>query len=651
MNSKLFRRIGILAMTAVMAFSMAAGASAAEEADAIIDTARKTSLTLFKYDMTSAEDDGAWSTETYVSTGIRDETVNTVLSPYAVQGVEFSYVRLADVSIFKENIGADHTIMPTYGFREDVNTGSTATVDFLSALGLSTDDAFVTKHDSAQNRIWYFKSDTLVDALSSALQDNATNTKAALEAYMAENGGTAMPETDETGKAQVQDMPQGLYLVVETRVPEFVVDTTEPFLVSLPSTTVDGTAWNYDVTVYPKNATGSPDLEKTVREAKADTGKHDGRTEDIHDGYAHTATGSGGDVMEYQILSTLPAITSPATALSQYTYVDKLSKGIKYNGANGENDVKIEFFTEPECENRVTSWTAADGTFTAEYTDYDPVSGSSMTIRMTEAGLDEINSSTAVYDPETSLFRGYSGLTMRITYACTVNSDASAVCGDSGNPNEVTLTWSRTNTDYHDTLRDCCHVYTYAMDLTKEFSDGAGSFDRVEFLVHNTTDGYFVRGELNEAEGIWYVTGHTDKEAEATRFRPMSGEANHGKVVLKGLEDDTYVITETATDAGYKLLKESITVEILSASGSERCPVCEAALLTASARVNGRDAAMTGNSGSVHAAVPLTVTNTRGFDLPQTGGSHSGIPYIAGSAALLAGLSMVLLILRKKKHG
>ena len=651
MNSKLFRRIGILAMTAVMAFSMAAGASAAEEADAIIDTARKTSLTLFKYDMTSAEDDGAWSTETYVSTGIRDETVNTVLSPYAVQGVEFSYVRLADVSIFKENIGADHTIMPAYGFREDVNTGSTATVDFLSALGLSTDDAFVTKHDSAQNRIWYFKSDTLVDALSSALQDNATNTKAALEAYMAENGGTAMPETDETGKAQVQDMPQGLYLVVETRVPEFVVDTTEPFLVSLPSTTVDGTAWNYDVTVYPKNATGSPDLEKTVREAKADTGKHDGRTEDIHDCYAHTATGSGGDVMEYQILSTLPAITSPATALSQYTYVDKLSKGIKYNGANGENDVKIEFFTEPECENRVTSWTAADGTFTAEYTDYDPVSGSSMTIRMTEAGLDEINSSTAVYDPETSLFRGYSGLTMRITYACTVNSDASAVCGDSGNPNEVTLTWSRTNTDYHDTLRDCCHVYTYAMDLTKEFSDGAGSFDRVEFLVHNTTDGYFVRGELNEAEGIWYVTGHTDKEAEATRFRPMSGEASHGKVILKGLEDDAYVITETATDAGYKLLKESITVEILSVPGSDRCPVCEAALLTASARVNGRDAAMTGNSGSVHAAVPLTVTNTRGFDLPQTGGSHSGIPYIAGSAALLAGLGMVLLILRKKKHG
>ncbi len=33
-------------------------------------------------------------------------------------------------------------------------------------------------------------------------------------------------------------------------------------------TTIDGKGWNYDVTVYPKNQTGSPNLEKTVREDK-----------------------------------------------------------------------------------------------------------------------------------------------------------------------------------------------------------------------------------------------------------------------------------------------------------------------------------------------------------------------------------------------
>ena len=186
------------------------------------------------------------------------------------------------------------------------------------------------------------------------------------------------------------------------------------------------------------------------------------------------------------------------------------------------------------------------------------------------------------------------------------------------------------------------------MDLTKEFSDGAGNFGKAVFLIRNTTDGYYVQGELNEAEGIWYVTGHTDKEADATGFHPMSGDANHGKMVLRGLEDDTYVITEVATDAGYKLLKENITVEITSGPGTEICPVCETVLLTASAKVNGRETAMTEDNGSVHAAVPLKVINTKGFDLPKTGGDNSRIPYIAGSAALLVGIGMVVVILKKK---
>ena len=44
--------------------------------------------------------------------------------------------------------------------------------------------------------------------------------------------------------------------------------------------TIDGTAWNYDVTVYPKNQTGNPTLDKTVREAKNSTGKNTGSLTD-----------------------------------------------------------------------------------------------------------------------------------------------------------------------------------------------------------------------------------------------------------------------------------------------------------------------------------------------------------------------------------
>ena len=464
---------------------------------------------------------------------------------------------------------------------------------------------------------------------------------------MAANGGTAMPETDENGYSKVDGLAQGLYLLVETRVPENVTSTTAPFLVSLPMTTVDGSEWNYDLALYPKNETGNPTLEKTVRESKADTGENAGKTDDITDGYNHTATASDGDVVEYQVISTLPTITSPATALTTYTFVDNLSKGIQYN----KGDVKIEFFKDAACTDRVAIWMEQDGKFTTSYTDYSSESGSQMTITMTESGLSEINAATTVYDPATSLLRGYSNLTMRITYACTVNSDASVVYGDSGNPNDVTLTWKRTNTEYYDTLTDDCHVYTYGLKITKKFSDNNGNFDNVKFLLKNATDNYYVQAELNKSEGVYYVTGHTEKEADATKFSPMSGEVNHSKVLVKGLEDDSYVITEVATDSGYTLLKENITVDIVSSDSATICSVCGKALKTATAKVNGKDVAMNEDNSSVSALVPLTVTNTRGFDLPKTGGKGNALIYGLGIVALLTAGGITAFYLRKRRHG
>ena len=641
------KRLTALALgLSLMASALIPGASAAEEASATVDTEKPVSLTLYKYDTTTAAQDGAWDVSSYVSTGSYDSDVNAALSQYAIQGVEFSYLRLGQLSMYKgaSKDGQQETI-PLYGFTENTKTGSKETIQFLSALGLTTNDAYRVDHDAQQNRVWYFESDTLINALSDALSRNSTATKAALERYMQDCGGTALPETDQNGKTGDTNLEQGLYLVIETRVPENVTSTTDPFLVSLPMTTVDGTDWNYDVTVYPKNETGMPDLSKTVREAQADTGKNNGSADDITDGYAHTATASDGDVVEYQVISTLPTITSPATALTTYTFVDSLSKGIQYN----KNDVKLEFFRDKACTDLVAAWTEADGKFTASYTDYDPTSGSSMTIEMTQAGLDEINSAETVYAPAVSLRRGYSDLTLRITYACTVGSDAATVYGDSGNPNEVELTWKRTNTDYYDTLKDCCHVYTYGIDLTKEFSDHNGDFSKVKFLLHNTTDSYYVQAALNQDEGVYYVTGHTTVETEATNFVPMSDGTNKGKVLVKGLEDDTYVITETATDSGYALLKEDITVVISQSAGTQVCDACGANLLTASAMVNGKTVEMLEDSGSVSALVPLTVINTANFELPKTGGSGNKVLYGMGILALLAAVGTGIVFTRKRR--
>ena len=602
----------VLAM--LMAAIMALGLITTAFAEPTIDTSKKASLSIYKYDITKASAEGAWDTESYISTGLHDNAVVDKLSKYAIQGVEFTYLRVADITMNNEVVDGQRKVSVLYGF-----DGSERSNAALSAIGLTGADTHKT-----EGGINYFTSDMLNNKLSAALTANATTVKNALETAV-KKGGVAMTETDATGHTSASNMEQGLYLVVETRVPENVTSTCNPFLVSLPMTTIDGAAWNYDVTVYPKNQTGNPNLDKTVREAKNSTGKNTGSLTDITDGYAHTATASVGDTMDYQIISTLPTITSKASGLSEYTYVDTMSKGIKYN----KNDVVIEFFKDAGCTDKIATWAENSGKFTVGYDD----AANTMTIRMTESGLSEINEATSVYID--SVKRGYSDRTMRLTYAATLTADAKM--GDTDNPNEVVLTWKRTNTTYFDTLKDCCHVYTYGIDVLKQFSDNGGNLRNVKFRLHNDSDDCYIIADLKD--GVYYAKGFAAKKADATTFVPNA----QGHVVVKGLEDDTYSLTEIATDKGYILLKEAVKI-VIKASENGQCEKCEAKLLTASATVNGKDVTMSEGN----AVVPLTVVNNPGFDLPKTGGYGTWM-FTVGGVALLGAAAFIVVKSRKHK--
>lgn len=597
----------------LMATLMAIGLMTTAFAEPTIDPGKKASLNIYKYDITKASNDGAWNAESYVSTGLHDDTIVDKLAKYAIQGVGFTYLRVADIAMNNELVDGQRQVGVLYGFD---NSDRSNTV--LSAVGLTAADAHKT-----DNGINYFTSDMLNNKLSAALAANATTVKNALEAAV-KNGGVAMTETDATGHTSAGQLEQGLYLVVETRVPEMVTSTCNPFFVSLPMNTIDGSEWNYDLTVYPKNRTGNPTLDKTVREAKNSTGKNTGSLTDIGDGYAHTASASVGDVVDYQIISTLPTITSKASALSEYTYVDTMSKGIRYN----KNDVVIEFFKDAGCTEKVATWAENSGKFAVAYDD----AANTMTIRMTDTGLAEINEAATVYTD--SVKRGYSDCTMRLTYAATLTADAQM--GDTDNPNKVKLTWKRTNTTYYDTLEDCCHVYTYGVDVLKQFSDNGGNLRNVKFKLHNDTDDVYVIAE--QKDDVYYTKGFTAKKADATTFVPNSS----GHIVVKGLEDDTYSLTETATDKGYVLLKEAVKIVIKTAE-SGQCEKCGAKLLTASAAVNGKDAGMTDGN----AIVPLTVVNNPGFDLPKTGGYGTRM-FTVGGVALLGAAAFI--VIRSRKH-
>ena len=709
---KKFSRIIAVALALMLCLNIAPTAFAAPAAEATIDESKTGSLTIYKYDTTNATKDGAWDSSSYVSTGVFDQNVNDPLGGavragdtdnssilgngetgygYAIKGVEFSYLRVADIIQYtnSSNSGnATNHVEVLYGFHKSIAG------ELLSAIGLEGGkDRFqeaeslnykkVETEDGTETVLvrdyWYYQSDVLIDAFRAALETNSTEVKNALERFVKNNGGTAMPLTDSYGKTSADSLPLGLYLLVETKVPETVINTTAPFFLSLPMTSVDGTnatdggtRWIYDVTVYPKNECGIPTLEKTLRENAADTGKNEGKTDDITDGFAHTGTASAGDVIDYQIISTLPGITSESTYLTTYSFVDTLSAGLSYN----KNDIVLEFFTDKACTQSVARWTEEDGKFTVGYSTTD-AGESVMTIEMTKEGLKEINTADTVYTEAGMVNSGYSDCTLRITYQATVDSDNSVVFGDAGNPNNVVMTWKRTSTDYYDTLVDDAHVYTYGIELTKLFSDGKGDFSKVEFLIHNDTDGYYVKAELNAEEGIYYMVDHVTEEADATHFIPVES----GKIIIKGLEDDTYTITEVRTDNGYVLLKEAIEVVFTPVETTELCDIyasdilgliqndpryaeiindtgdlknmpqvhLEHHLLTASATVDGNPVNMLSDNGSDNAEAPLKVVNTRGFDLPETGDNGTWI-FGAAGVMLIAGALVVVMIAMKKKE-
>lgn len=675
----------LLALMLLCSISLTAFAAPADEAT--IDTSRTGKVDIWKYDLTNAEKDGIWNSS-YVSTGVRDVNgVESILGTtdrvsslnangnaygYALKGVEFTYVRVGDIRTYTMSEDNAEHVEVLYGIAPNAQNNA-----FLAAIGVSTNDRYTPADGTIDGiNMYYYRSDVLINGLKDALDANATTVKNALENYAVSSGGIRMAETDAYGHTSAAGLPLGLYLFVETRVPELVTETTAPFLVSVPMTSVDGNnavdggeRWIYDIALYPKNLTGIPSLEKTLREAKVDTGKNNASA-DISDGFAHTGTASDGDVIEYQIISTLPSITSAASYLTDYSFVDTLSPGLSYN----RGDVVLEFFRDAACTNKITSWVESGGKFRVSYNTTES-NESVMSIVMTDSGLSEINSSNAVYTGASMVNSGFSDCTLRITYAATMHSDSSVTYGDSGNDNAVVLTWKRSNSSYYDTLVDDAHVYTYGLELTKQFSDGKGDLSKVEFIVHNDTDNYFVTAALNSTEGVYYVTGHTAEESAATHFIPTA----NGKILVKGLEDDTYTLTEARTDGGYTLLKNSIRVVISQKASENLCSIygndilgliqndpryanvsagmfnnmpqkhLEHKLLTASSTVDGNNVNMNADGTSANAIAPLTVINTRGFDLPQTGGTGNWMFPLIGITGFALCMVAIYFVCRKKK--
>lgn len=614
----------------------------------VIDTSKTGSLTIYKYDMTAAKQGGV-NLDNFTATGKQDTAAEAALEKYAIKGVEFSYLRVGDVEQQSEN-----------GKIQMIYELPTA---LQQILGLSSSDAAKTEGSKT-----YFTSQIINDKLAQALEDN-TATKDKLEACMGQSG-TAMDETNANGVTSKDKLPLGLYLIVETKVPENVTYTTNPWFVQLPSTDSNGDDWFYDVICYPKNETGNPTLDKRVRNNPDQDNVTTANADKLADftsarneyKYQSTVTASKAETLDYQFISKLPHITSFTTYLSTYTFNDTMAKGMTYG-----KDAVIAIYENRDAADStnvnnvdksgaLAVWRSSDTDpkFTATY----GKSGddSTMKIEMTKAGLSELN-------------KKYSDKYIVVYYTAKVNADDSVVLGDKGNPNDVSLTWKRTSTNYYDILKDESIVYSYGYDLTKKFSDGKGDPAKVKFVVQNKSDNYYL--VATGSNGVYQVTGKSATEADATQFSPSST----GKLVINGIEADEYGFTETHSDAGYSLLKKEVIVKITetkaniipteanitgiqSKSDTDSTAndgVPNGAALkndvtvqttAASAAVDNTKATMTKQDESNNAYVNMEITNQKQFMLPMTGGAGSYLLIIAGVVA--AGCGMM--ILRRNKR-
>lgn len=747
-NKKALKKLASTALSTALAISMVGvipvmaatstdtnntAISDALTANDIIDMSKKGSIDIYKYDQTSAEFDGVWSgagdtsvtvksgdeTFTVKATGQKNSTLENAMAKYAIKGVEFSYVFLGKVEQYSYTANGKTETKVVYEIDNEL----------ADILGLTeaeaTDMTAEGVAEKCTNDKLHYTSQQLQDKLSAILEADNIAAKNKLEQYTEAHVTGRFADTDESGHTSVSDLDLGLYLIVETEVPEEVTSTTNPWFVSVPFTNqgdddmtaqdddaTSGESWIYKATCYPKNETGNPTIDKMVRNAFGtadDAGVYstdyivstsdsdvnadlEGKANLGYNNFASTTTASEGDVLDFVVVTKLPTITSEATYLTQYNFKDTLSAGLTYN-----KDAKV-FLSRDYDASQNTFGDMLD--LTAVLTDdaftYSDLENGTSTLDVdTSNALETINTTNA------NSATAYQYLVL--SYSATVNSDADVVLGDKGNPNDVSLTWERTSEDYTNTIEDRTYVYSYGLDLTKLFSDNAGDYSKVQFLLYNKTDGYYVVADTNDDstnENIYYVGGEGDvantklgkttSRDKATVFSPNAT----GKINIKGLEGDEYELIEIATDDGYKLLADSITIKIDPATREIRSSVsgyvgndsvaahthtddCKdesgaivcgnAATEEANGRTIGKTAMFVGDVVSAtadvdavttqmgsdvahtsdNANVALEITNTKTFFFPATGGNGTIFFTLAGGAVALAG---IVLVSKRKKN-
>ena len=264
--------------------------------------------------------------------------------------------------------------------------------------------------------------DTLGSISTADLEAKANEAKK-IAADLTGQSQTTADGTGETrkGEATFSNLELGYYLVVETKTPSKYV-ASKPFFVSIPETvtTADGSTWNYNVSVSPKNQ-GIPDTDKVP----------DKKTVGVGDEVTYTITGP-----------TVPNYDEAYNETTlKYEITDTLSTGLTF--AKDKADLKV-YTTD------VNSPLVEDKDYTFAYDS----TANKITISLIPSKIGDLK-----------------GEAIHVKYTVTVNENA--VVGSDGTINKAEVKYTNNPDGTTDGSKKEVKVYSFKIKINKKKDNGS----------------------------------------------------------------------------------------------------------------------------------------------------------------------------------